>query len=469
MSETVRQASTVIWQAVPASQTVRQARTVIWSQQVGSGLVRQAPAHVLMVKQGSGTLRQAMGHVLMPNRKLPNAGGAQAILNLVNSEARQVFSYSQISISNPSVSNEVAGCDTVITIGALAGSGYIGTCNLYYSRIPVSRVFASTQFLLPAITAATTVSALLPQINTAYGTYLVASDIIDGPVAAGATRININIASTSYVYEPGGQVILMNTEALTAAIATTALNGFQDARGNIVDPALGVAIARTALLGFTSATGEGPSSNNTSLLLHLDGVTGSTGLVDSAGNFAATILDGATISTARSKFGAASALIGGVSLAQIDVPDNPLIRMAGQDCTIEGWFYMTVATVQALWSKAQGGSAPYNHIATDGTDWYVYLNTNAQVIQAAIQGTVLNTWHHIALVCHNGVWTMYDNGISLGSYSGAASFGNSAAIMQIGNWPSNAPWSGSIDEFRISNVARYTGPFTPPTAPFIPD
>ena len=97
-----------------------------------------------------------------------------------------------------------------------------------------------------------------------------------------------------------------------------------------------------------------------------------------------------------------------------------------------------------------------------------------------------NQWHHVAVTRRtNGEMRIFLNGNLSRSYSGPT--GNvSYRVGRSVPWPnepylvigaekhdydpSNYPsFSGWVDEVRISNVARYTTSFTPPSAPFTPD
>jgi hypothetical protein len=76
---------------------------------------------------------------------------------------------------------------------------------------------------------------------------------------------------------------------------------------------------------------------------------------------------------------------------------------------------------------------------------------------------------HIALVRYSGVWYLYQNGVLLGQFTGGT-FGNNTNPFYVGNWGGLAnEFQTYVDEVRISNVARYTAPFTPPATAFALD
>jgi hypothetical protein len=464
MTDTIRSLTPVVWSQPLPQDTLRSFTPVVWAFSPGQGKIRQAPVHVLMPVPGKGLIRQVAAHVLMPNRKLPNAGGAQAILNLVNSEAKQVFTTSQISIGAPAASTAVPNTNTVIEVSALAGSGYSGEVNLYYSRINVANVFASTQFLLPAITSATTKSALIPAINTAYGTYLVPTDIVDGPVPAGTTSITLTIAAGSYVYIPGTQVTLMNTKALTSAITTTALNGFQNVRNNIVDPSLsGSVINVTALGGFANYAGVGPVVSRTVMLMHFDGTTPAAVATDTQGHPFTVHGVAGTHQTDTVKFGNGS-YWGNASGAYFSTPDAPNLHLTN-DLTIEFWLWFSVAS-GAVVSK---GNAKV-HYNTTSHQMEVIGDSGAVILA----GTVPNAtpWFAVAVVKKGNTWTMYSNGTAVATATSSDTFGVNTSQLVIGNDAATSFASeivGYVDELRISGIARYTANYTPATTAFTPD
>lgn len=80
--------------------------------------------------------------------------------------------------------------------------------------------------------------------------------------------------------------------------------------------------------------------------------------------------------------------------------------------------------------------------------------------------TIPSGWNHIAFVCHSGMIKIYLNGllvISRAKYAYTFPSGN----FYIGSRSNrNDDFGGYIDEFRISDIARWTSNFTPPTKPY---
>jgi Concanavalin A-like lectin/glucanases superfamily len=191
------------------------------------------------------------------------------------------------------------------------------------------------------------------------------------------------------------------------------------------------------------------------------------------GAFQYTVNTGATISTAQSKFGPASlqpntsAITGAVVIG-----DQVSLRTtATGDVTYEWWAYNTnLAQSSGFFGKDAGG-APWARFQYANGLWQFLADqaSGTPIISVANQVPV-NTWFHLALVRSNGTWTLYQNGVVLASATGNATFGNNTANMVLGNTNNlSSAWQGYIDEFRMSNIARYTGAFTPPTQQFAPD
>lgn len=181
----------------------------------------------------------------------------------------------------------------------------------------------------------------------------------------------------------------------------------------------------------------------------------------------ATLPANVTISSAQSKFGGASASFPGAANNTITMPDDPSYRLTG-DFTVE-FFFNTNAFGSNNQVFVNKSNQQQIYMGTSGIITAVDDNvTNGISSSTAV---TVGTWNHLALVKKSGTTTMYLNGNAVGSNT---TFGtllaNTAYPLQLGTtsggvWPLN----GYMDEFRVSNVARYTAAFTPPTAQFVPD
>ena len=153
----------------------------------------------------------------------------------------------------------------------------------------------------------------------------------------------------------------------------------------------------------------------------------------------------------------------------------PAMSTGTGDFTYEGWFYFNelnkrrglfgvdMGLYVALWGDNTFGVA----ISTSGSSWnYNHMDSNRSEATAT-QGV----WQHIALVRNKGNVTLYLNGNSI------LSFDIGADTVITGNMGNNSfrigyPLGGMssiadfCDEFRFSTVARWTGNFTPPDAPY---
>ena len=82
-----------------------------------------------------------------------------------------------------------------------------------------------------------------------------------------------------------------------------------------------------------------------------------------------------------------------------------------------------------------------------------------------------NTWQHVALVRNGTNLQIYIDGTARGTPSTTDNLNYShASYILIGvDEAFNRDGNGYIDEYRVSNIARYTGNFTPSGSAFVND
>lgn len=231
------------------------------------------------------------------------------------------------------------------------------------------------------------------------------------------------------------------------------------------------------------STGGGGGDPRTSLLLHMDGSNGSTTFTDSS-IYGLTVpaYNGAQISTANSKFGGASGYFATSNWDYLTVADNEVLEPGSEDLTWEFWMNTTTtieySTIYArvpgtfsssMWTLMTNRYGPFRG---DLALYVADYSTSSELLLAEgyLSGWSLRdgAWHHVAVVRNGSSWKAYIDGIERASNTWAGTIASSSSLITIGReQASGRGYVGYLDEMRISKgVARYTAPFTPPTAPF---
>ena len=214
---------------------------------------------------------------------------------------------------------------------------------------------------------------------------------------------------------------------------------------------------------------------NTKLLLHFDG-----SVVD-ASPYSVPVSAEAGTSFAAGKFG--QGFIGkntssGAEPSPITTPDGYISDIIKGDFTFECWFD------ESTISNTAGASLIETAANTDGSKFAFGVAISPKydippmsraitvmeglsgsfspIAVAVIDASYLSGWCHLALTRQGSVLRLFLNGTLVGvnnsyTYDGT---GNDGVRTYIG------ADTTLIDELRISNIARWTTDFTPPTAPY---
>lgn len=244
-------------------------------------------------------------------------------------------------------------------------------------------------------------------------------------------------------------------------------------------------------------------ANNIVLLVHADGVNGSTTVTDTSGNNASLSLFGtAALSTSSPKFGSASLHFASINTGAGDevrtqiLQHAPLDILSGTgDFTIDGWFWINGGAAPGsqfiIFDYGDGLTGVFDAgmILVAGTDNFqldmgISQNNNPTNVWAhgGVTGTAgfvtTDTWHHFAVVRSSGAGAMYLDGV--GITLGTASTHTWTNYFGLtGGFPAHTSYlrlnqsfatggaenPGKIDEFKVTKAALWTSNFTPPTAP----
>ncbi|WP_019555183.1 LamG domain-containing protein [Propionispira raffinosivorans] len=200
---------------------------------------------------------------------------------------------------------------------------------------------------------------------------------------------------------------------------------------------------------------------NTVSLLHFDGdFKDETGKVWTANGSAA-------ISSVQSKFGGKSLYLDGSSY--LTTPNSNDFNFGSGDFTIDWWEYRTsFAKTSRVLSVMQGKYPPFvvGQASLDGGPNYVCLTSNGSswdILNGFNLGTQnLNQLNHYAIVRNGNTFYGFKNGVLTSTATSPLSILAPSANITIGyDVADNSFFPGYIDEFRISNIARWTENFDP--------
>ena len=217
--------------------------------------------------------------------------------------------------------------------------------------------------------------------------------------------------------------------------------------------------------GGTSAAGcPGAPDSHDLALLHFDN-----SLVDEVSTNTWSITGATAFTSATAKFGQAMNFPGGALSTNYLSTTNSITFGTG-DFTIDFWIYLpvdqSVKTIANNRDTDPNTGIPWSVNFYDGTNT-IGFHTAYEILLTANQAIPLDTWTHVAVARSNTSLSIYYNGQQVGTVPNNTNF-TAAGGVNIGT----DKMSGSniatdsqfiMDEFRISNVARWTSDFTPPT------
>ena len=244
------------------------------------------------------------------------------------------------------------------------------------------------------------------------------------------------------------------------------IDGFEDETGVTTQTNVERVTSGEYFASMTQTVGAFASDSDTVVLLHMDDV----GCSDSSSNSHATTLTGdATRSATQSKFGSYSLYM---TAGNLKLPVHADFGFGTGDYNFDGWIYYTTAqNNNPFYDNGTWGTNNFDLVVRANSSpatWQIgiYNGSSDRYLTDSTELT-LNTWHHIAVTRSSGTTFLHRNGTYVAGTAQSGWVGNEnlAAPSSQPRLGSNtwASLNGYIDEFRISDIARYSAStnFTP--------
>lgn len=157
-------------------------------------------------------------------------------------------------------------------------------------------------------------------------------------------------------------------------------------------------------------------------------------------------------------------------------PYTSAFDLGSTDWTIEAYvLFNSVSTEMTViaWGNGGGSASPYIQLEYNGGNLTASEATSSTGRWSAGGAVTINanTEHHIAAVRHNGVITIYCDGVAVGTtatYAAGHQAGMGVMIggIRYGGSDHRNMVPGIVSNVRVNNgTALYTAPFTPSTSP----
>ncbi len=218
---------------------------------------------------------------------------------------------------------------------------------------------------------------------------------------------------------------------------------------------------------FTPPTAPLTAITNTKLLLNMaDGQA-----IDSAAQNELSLAGTAKTSTAQQKFGTASILFDGNSDYAYATVSTPI---GAGDYTVECFVYFNTVEYAGVWQfddVVLGSQAYHGPVIFIGTSspfkWATMTQHGSNQSIYSTSGPSADQWYHVANVRTNGVVKIFVDGTQIiDDFNDTTDYSARNKLTLGGFYSSDYYLDGYIDEFRVSQFARYTSNFTAPTAAF---
>jgi hypothetical protein len=181
-----------------------------------------------------------------------------------------------------------------------------------------------------------------------------------------------------------------------------------------------------------------------------------------------TVNGDASVSATQSKFSGSSVAFDGTG-DYLSIATDTDYGFGTGDFTIEGWFYKTVVSTQYLFDTRTTLNENSVAVQSNGSG-SLRLFVNGVFVLTSSNAHTNNAWNHLAISRASGVTRFFINGVvSTTTYTDTTDYGTTKPLVVGAQYNGTTAFAGYIDDFRVSNTARYTATFTPSTTAFVAD
>lgn len=210
-----------------------------------------------------------------------------------------------------------------------------------------------------------------------------------------------------------------------------------------------------------------PGGSIASLLMHFDGLDGSTNFVDEAGQTISRT-GNVRISTTQSKFGGSSLYLPGDGILQITSGGaGSSLDLAGGDFTIDFWYYHINRSFYSAILGWDGTDHPlmiYNGSGVGNVKFACGTSSSWFLDGLDMGEPLVNTWVHYAITRQGNIFRSFKNGVLTSSIEAPGTIAAPSTITIGGN--SGYFVTAYIDELRITRTCEFIASFTPSEAPY---
>ena len=228
---------------------------------------------------------------------------------------------------------------------------------------------------------------------------------------------------------------------------------------------------------LTVPTAPLTKGNYTKLLLNFTNAK----IIDSTGNVNFETIGDTQLDTSVKKFGTASMEFDG-TVDRLRTPSAATVdgfgaRLGTGDFTVECFVYLDVVEYTGIWQfdtdslSGYGYIAPVLEVTPTGSGsalvWSTMTQHGGNSRKSSAVTPSASTWYHTAVVRTNGTIKVFVDGTQIiTDFTDTTDFSNRDTLTIGGFYDTNYLMNGYIDEFRVTNKARYTSNFTAPTKEF---